>query len=45
MSLVQSGIASAVLMSDEYEGNAFEGFLSAVEAQWTLLGKKPSNNL
>jgi hypothetical protein len=45
MSLVQAGIAAAVLMSDDYEGNASEGFLSAVEKQWLLLGKKPCNYL
>ena len=45
MSLVQAGIAAAVLMSDDYEGNASEGFLSAVEKQWLLLGKKPRNYL
>ncbi len=38
---VQSSIAPAVLMSDDNEGNASEGFLSAVEKQWLLLGKKP----
>ena len=45
MGLVQSGIAAAVLISDDYEGNASEGFLGAVEKQWILLGKKPGNYL
>jgi hypothetical protein len=45
MSLVLSGIAAAVLMSDNYEGHAPEGILSAVEKQWLLLGEKPSNYL
>ena len=43
MSLVLSGIAAAVLMSEDYKGNASEGFLSAIEKQWILLGKKPNN--
>ena len=31
MGLVRSGIAAAAIIPDDYEGNAPEGFLSAVE--------------